>query len=54
MKKLFSLLTALALSLALALSVAAAGTPTIVAKADNDALKRKVLEDFVLVRKSKP
>lgn len=40
MKKLFSLLTALALSLALALSVAAAGTPTIVAKADNDALKR--------------
>ena len=40
MKKLFSLLTALALSLALALSVTAAGTPTIVAEADNDALKR--------------
>lgn len=40
MKKLFSLLTALALSLALALSVSAAGTPTIIAEADNDALKR--------------
>lgn len=38
MKKLFSLLTALALSLALALSVAAAGTPTIVAKADKGLL----------------